>query len=319
MADKMIICLAADDRYAPYMGLTILSILKNAGPEDAFHFYILDNKISAGQKQKIDSFQAQYQFEITYLTLDEQLFAKCDAKRPTMTLSTFGRYLIPKLIPQDKVLYLDCDILVRGSLLPLWQEDISGYYLAGMPDYNVIYRGRLKERFGDAFKAQEYVNAGVLLINNKRWREENLFEKLLDFTEKNTALLSFADQDAINVVCQSAKKMFPERYNVMGYLYKPDLFANHPRLQIIAQERQKAVIRHFHAWKKNFFVPHREEYIVLMRTSPWAELTPKDDSKPIAWVKIICQYLWRHPFCFLLPKFYKRWHARGTACLFLDY
>ena len=319
MPEKIIICLAADDRYAAYMGMTIFSILKSARPNDQFHFYILDNKISTQNKQKIDSLQKSHPFEITYLPLDEKIFAKCDAKHPSLTLSTFGRYLIPELIAEDKVLYLDCDIMVRGSLAPLWQENVEDYYLAGMPDYNVIRRGRLKECLGEDFEVDRYVNAGVLLINNKRWREEQLFNKLLDFSEKKASILNFGDQDAINYICRSAKKMIPERYNVMGYLYKPDLFDDNPRLATILQEREQAVIRHFHAWKKNYFAPHRDEYLCLMRRSPWAELAPQDDPKPLAWIKIVGSYLWRHPFCFLLPKFYKRWYYRGTACLFLDY
>lgn len=319
MPEKIIICLAADDRYAAYMGMAIFSILKNARQNDQFRFYILDNKISDENKTKIASLQDIRPFEITYLPLDEKIFAKCDAKSSNLTLSTFGRYLIPELIAEDKVLYLDCDIFVRSTLAPLWQEDIENYYVAGIPDYNVIRRGKLKERLGKDFEVKNYVNAGVLLINNKRWREERLFKKLLDFSEEKAPILQFGDQDAINYICRSAKKILPERYNVMGYLYKPDLFADHPRLATILQERTQPVIRHFHAWKKNYFAPHRDEYISLMRQSPWANKLPQDDPKILAWIKIVGTYLWRHPFCFLLPKFYKRWYYRGAACLFLDY
>ena len=56
-----------------------------------------------------------------------------------------------------------------------------------------------------------------------------------------------------------------------------------------------------------------------MKVSPWVEFLPKDDVKWIAWSKIVLRYLWKHPFCFLLPKFYKRWKIRGSACLFMDY
>ena len=319
MTRKLTICFASDDNYAPYMGMAILSVLKNAAPKDTFHFYILDNKISDKNKQKLDSLHQQYDFELSYLPLDEKLFAKCDAKRANWTLSIFGRYLIPQLIPDDKVLYLDCDVMVRSSLWNLWKTDLTGYYLAGMPDYNVIQRGRLQERFGADFKAEEYVNSGVLLINNKKWRKENLFETLLDYSIKNASLLQWPDQDAINVICHARKKMLPERYNVMGYLYKPDLFLNHPRFKQIIEEREHPVIRHFHPWERNSFIPHREEYLALMCTSPWADLMPKDDPHLWAWCKIVWRYLWGHPFCFLLPKFYKRWKYRGSACLFLDY
>ena len=142
---------------------------------------------------------------------------------------------------------------------------------------------------------------------------------LLDYSVKNATLLRWPDQDAINFICRKHKKLLLDRYNVMGYLYKPDLFLNHPQFAQIIQEREKPVIRHFHPWEKNSFIPHREEYLELMRESPWRDLMPKDDALVWAWIKMVALYLWRHPFCFLLPKFYKRWKYRGTTCLFMDY
>ena len=318
VTEPFAICFACDNKYAPYMGLALLSVLRSARPGERFHFYVLDNNISAENKQKLSHLQHQHSFGLTYIPLDEKIFAGCSVPRPNWTLSIFGRYLIPNLIGAEKVLYLDCDIMVRGSLRALFEEDISGYYLAGVPDYNVIYRGKLAERFGADFKKEAYVNSGVLLINNKKWRAEKIPEQLLRYSQQHAKELLWPDQDAINVVCQAHKKLLPERYNVMGYLYKPDLFLKHPRMQEIRQETNKTVIRHFHAWKKNFFVPHRSEYLYLITQSPWPELMPKDDVLPWAWCKLVMRYLWAHPFCFLLPKFYKRWKLRGTASLFID-
>ena len=76
MSDKKIhICFASDDNYAPYMGLAILSILTHACDTDRFHFYILDNKISKTQKEKIQSLSVKHPFEITFLPLDENVFS----------------------------------------------------------------------------------------------------------------------------------------------------------------------------------------------------------------------------------------------------
>ena len=208
MSETINICFASDDNYAPYFGIAILSILKNAAKEDKFHFYILDNEISEENKAKITHFSSQNPFEITWLSFDEKVFEKCGTKNSSWPLSTFGRYLIPELIPADKVLYLDCDVMVRGSLAELWKEDLDGYYLAGAPDYNVMWRGKLKERFkGEMEHPQEYVNAGVLLINNKKWKEEHLFQILLDYSVRNAPFLHWMDQDAINYICRKHKKM----------------------------------------------------------------------------------------------------------------
>lgn len=316
--EQMHICFASDDHYAPYMGMAVFSILQNAYPQERFRFYVLNNKISPENKRNVESLAQYHPFEISWLPLDESVFKDCDAKRKTLTLSTFGRYLIPKLISADKVLYLDCDVFVRGSLAALWRTELGDNYLAGAPDFNVIRRGKLKQRFSQ-MDPQSYVNAGVLLINNKKWREENLFEKLLEYTAANSSLLTWADQDAINFICRERKLLLPVYWNTMNFLYKPDLFLDRPDLSVILKQRQKALIRHFHPWKKNYFVPHRNEYIELMKNSPWKDKLPKDDAFIKAFIKRFFVYMYRHPFCFLLPKFYKRWYWRGTKCLFLDY
>ena len=315
----MHICFASDNNYVPYMGIAVLSILQHAQTDEYFHFYILDNKISQNKKQTIERILKGENAKISWLPIDEIFFQGCKTQRKNWTFSIFSRYLIPQLINQDKVLYLDCDVMVRTSLWPLWQTDLTDYYLAGVPDYNVIHRGRLLERFHGELDPQKYVNSGVLLINNKKWRQENLLRQLLEYSVENADSLIWPDQDAINYICRNGKKMLSSSWNVMGYVYKKDLFINLPQYMDIVKESQNVYIRHFHPWKKNFFIPHREEYLQIMRQSPWKDLMPKDDPKPLAWAKMVTRYLWRHPFCFLLPKFYKRWYYRGTACLFLDY
>ena len=320
MPDKhMHICFASDNNYVPYMGIAVLSILQHAQADEYFHSYILDNKISLNKKQTIEQLLKGHNAQISWLPIDEIFFQGCKTQRKNWTFSIFSRYLIPQLINQDKVLYLDCDVMVRSSLWPLWETDLTDYYLAGVPDYNVIYRGRLKERFGKELKAEEYVNSGVLLINNKKWRQEKLLRQLLEYSVRNADNLLWPDQDAINFICRRAKKILPSCWNTMGYFYKPDLFADDPHMEDILRERDKAYIRHFHPWKKNHFIPHREEYFQLMRKSPWKNLIPKDDPKPIAWGKALLRYMYNHPFCFLTPKFYRRWYYRGTACLFMEY
>ncbi|WP_458401219.1 glycosyltransferase family 8 protein [Candidatus Avelusimicrobium sp.] len=316
MSEKINICFASDNNYACFMGIAIMSILKNASKEDHFHFYILDNKISAENKEKISSLSSKNPFEISWLALDEKLFDGCDSS--TWSLSTFGRYLIPELIEADKVLYLDCDVMVRGSLADLWKVDLEDCYLAGVLDYNAILRDNLAKRFV-GMNPRGYVNAGVLLINNKKWREEKLFHTLLDYSVKNASLLKCPDQDAINYICRKYKKALPERYNAMSYMWKPDLIPAGFDVQKVMKERENIMIRHFHPWKKNHFIPNRDEYLALIKQSPWPEVMPKDDPKWLAYIKMTWRYFWRHPFYFLLPKFWKRLKVRGWHCQVVDY
>ena len=192
------ICFASDDNYAPYMGMAIFSILRNANPNDKFRFYVLDNKISHRNKQKIESLKKHRPFQITWLTLDISLFQKCDTKHANWTLSIFGRYLIPKLIPADKVLYLDSDIIVNGSLKELFDIDINGYYALAVKDlYLDIYKEH-KELIGMG-NNRIYFNAGVVLFNNKLCIDNNISQKFYFYFTENKNKLKFHDQDILKI------------------------------------------------------------------------------------------------------------------------
>ena len=98
----------------------------------------------------------------------------------------------------DKALYLDCDVAVNSSLLELYQTDLKNAFCAVCKEENNSYL----EINCKNTEVKNYFNSGVMLINCncKKWREENIFEKLIentDFLFKENRL-KFLDQDALN-------------------------------------------------------------------------------------------------------------------------
>ena len=322
MSQEITVCYASNDNYVGFLGISVMSLCQNAEPEQKISIYVIDNKISEKGKKELISLQQSYNFSLTFLPFDESLF---DACLPPCKMngiiwqerSIFGRYLIPQLIPADKVLYLDCDVLIRHSLSELWKIDLDHNYIAGVPDFHIMKMSYLKQCFGQDYDVHEYVNSGVLVMNSRLWREDRLLEKLMAYNQENATKLKCPDQDAINYVCRGRIKHLPERYNVRNYVYMPDLFADSPRMEEIINEGKDPIIRHFHPWQKNYFIIHREEWINLAKKSPWQHLIPRDDPFLIAWAKNFLDYWLKHPLFFLQPRFYRRLKARGAKLLFL--
>ena len=148
MENTINICFAADNNYAKYMGLALMSILKSAKTEDSLHFFILDNQIKQEEKDKIASLKKIKDFQITYLPIKEKYFDNLHTIQKGLTLTAYARFLVPSLIEAEKVLYLDCDVFVRRSLADLFNTDISNYYMAGSLDLG-IKKKYLNERFKD--------------------------------------------------------------------------------------------------------------------------------------------------------------------------
>ncbi len=114
------------------------------------------------------------------------------------------RLLSDKIIEEDKVLYIDTDVMVNNSLDELFKIDIDAYEYAGARDY-----------LGRVFINPKYINSGVLYLNLKRIRETDLFGKCI--TELARTKYAFPDQTVLNKFAKK-KKYISDKYNFQhGY------------------------------------------------------------------------------------------------------
>ena len=111
---------------------------------------------------------------------------------------TFARYFIPDFVHEDKVLYLDSDLIVTGNLDSLFEQELGDNYV-----------GAVRSCFG----AGVGFNAGVLLINNRLWKEEHIRQKLVDITEREHANVGEGDQSILNMVFEDRYLNLPDTYN----------------------------------------------------------------------------------------------------------
>ena len=119
-------------------------------------------------------------------------------KLPHINHMTFARYFIPDFVTEDKVLYLDSDLIVTGDLTDLFELDLGENYL-----------GAARSCFG----AGVGFNAGVLLINNKKWRSENIRQKLIELTEKEHENVKEGDQSILNMLFKDQYSLLEDKYN----------------------------------------------------------------------------------------------------------
>lgn len=115
-----------------------------------------------------------------------------------ITYMAFARYFIPQFVSEDKVLYLDSDIIITDQLDELFSIDISHHYLAVV---------RAVFGYGIGF------NSGMMLINNKRWKAENITAKLVEKTEQEKDSIQEGDQTILNMVLGHEAIWLEDTYN----------------------------------------------------------------------------------------------------------
>ena len=118
---------------------------------------------------------------------------------------TYYRLFAPYFINEDRVMYVDCDIICNGSIDDFYNMDFEGSAIIGCP--NMLDSSKqfldsvMKSNIGISLD-DVYINAGVLLINIDAYKNYISMENLIDFINNTKLPLEFQDQDVINHVFQ---------------------------------------------------------------------------------------------------------------------
>ena len=228
------IVLAGDRNYTTQLETTIKSILYH---NRDVKIYILNQDIMPDWFRKPRKIARMLGSDIIDVKLPEQAVFQGWETREYISPMTYARYFIPDYISEDKVLYLDSDLIVNQSLEPLFEIDFYEYLLAAAWDTD-----------GVTF------NAGVMLINNKKWRQEKLKERLIEqsiVTLKEVDEGKFenfnGDQTILNQICSSRWLELDRGYNLqVGH----DVTAFYNKWENYFNELVSPSIIHFVSYRK---------------------------------------------------------------------
>ncbi len=218
---KIHIAVCPDKDYIMPTGVMMYSACVNNQDVDIdFHVLIDKSVTEEGQqnlKETINMFQGKRALFYSTNSLSTIDFPLNHERLPR---SSFYRLFLSDILPStiEKVLYLDGDIIVRHSLLPLWNTDLVNNAVGATIDAcegDIEKYNRLRYSF-----EKGHFNAGVLLINLKYWRD-NLVEKdFLRYLNDYPDRIICADQDVMNVVLQDKKLILPVKYNLQTAFLK---------------------------------------------------------------------------------------------------
>lgn len=258
-ADTIKICLSSDNNYAQHLAVTIASILKNRASDDEFYFLILDGDISEENKEKISSLKEIHNCEIEFQQVDNNLFKNCPLQDWThLSIVTYYRLVLPNLKPDwDRILYLDCDIIVRSSLKELYNLDIGDNYFGVVPDLS-------SHKHAKRLDLETYYNAGIMVINADKWRKDNITEMLFKWIDENNEKIVLHDQDILNAALADRITPLDEKWNTF-YLTR--------ELKENIKKWEKANIIHFVDKKKPWLWHNGDslanEYLHYIKFTPY--------------------------------------------------
>lgn len=211
---------AANDAYAEPLAVMLCSLLKNKKSDNPIHIYVIGSDISEEKKSLLVKIAKKYKAKMDFKHIDRAVYSEF-ATFAYLTRETYYRLSIPELFDEtvEKVLYLDCDLIIKKDITELWKIDISGYLLGAIEDHWIK-----QSRNVDLFMPEnsKYFNAGVLLINVKKWREQHIKEQVMEFLRAHSDRIQYCDQDALNAVLFDQWLPLDLKWNFQTYhLYDP--------------------------------------------------------------------------------------------------
>ncbi|MBD8637303.1 glycosyltransferase family 8 protein [Stenotrophomonas sp. CFBP 13725] len=198
------VCLCADGRYVDFIVPAVESIVRSAEPGTRVAVdVIIDHEPKPAFRQALEMFCPERSC-IHVISADQfgDLLEVTHISR-----GMYYRLMIPELVNADKVLYVDCDVLVRHDLKGIFATELRGALAAA-----VVNPFHDASRLGLA-PDDVYFNSGVMLINTPAWREFGMKGRVLEYLRNNVDLLRMPDQDALNVVMRGKWIELDPTYN----------------------------------------------------------------------------------------------------------
>ena len=209
---------AVDKNYLIHFTVTLTSLLENNKDLEVTVYIIHDIEECSELQHIITCLNNSYTVTLIPIYVSNSIFDTFQVVH-YISKATYYRFLLSDILPKNVAsgLYLDCDIIITGSLKDIVQADFihknnGEYDLLAVSDKGE----KLEiERFKNTLflDTSMYFNAGVMFINLKKWREEEVGNKLIRIADEYKDLLVWSDQDVLNIYFKNKCGKLNETFN----------------------------------------------------------------------------------------------------------
>lgn len=211
----VLVC-AADNNYAMPLAVTARSVLENLSCDYQIQLFIIDGGIDDANKHKIEQSLNLNRCQIEFIPRPDFLLTVVqdvvnylskvtpeELQHITGSVAAYYRLFITELLPNsiDRVIYLDCDLVVNADLSKLWEADFNDAYILAVQDMWVPYVSSIKgvpyQKLGIS-AGSKYFNSGVMVIDLQKWRADDMTTKAIEYLKTYQHDIRAHDQDVLN-------------------------------------------------------------------------------------------------------------------------
>lgn len=205
------VVMATNDNYAPYLDVAIISISQTLAANLFCDVYVFHSGLSDSYVEILNSTEL-HNIRVICINIKSYIESAMDYTRAHFSIEMYYRLFISELLAfYEKVLYLDCDLIVNRDLGELFGYDIGEFIIGGV---NNFYNESMYRWVVNMLKLppENYINSGVLIINTERFRSAEIRKKCIEELTK-WKFLACPDQDVINLMCRGEIMVIDSGWN----------------------------------------------------------------------------------------------------------
>lgn len=283
------IAYSSSDLYAQCTGISILSLLHNNREIEELQIYIIDSDISKKNKTNIIRLAESYGRKIEFISAQKQFENKANEMNFSLlrgAYNTYARLMLNQWFSNiDKILIIDSDTLVTGSILELWQTDLQNNLMAAVPEIGVYAEGTQSEDLDIIDMHDNFYNVGIAMFNLKQWRKENIDNLIKGKIKQYGKEFMAAEQSIINysignrILKLNLKYNYYTHVHAVSYKTVSKVFSRKTIFSISEFEgaQERPVIIHFvgfpfeRPWYARSATPYNNLYQKYRNQSPWSD------------------------------------------------
>ncbi len=220
------IATSVDNNYAAPLAVMLRSLCENLKSHRRVQCYVLYKEIDANLKIKIENSICSDKIELNWVKVDDDRMTDLKVTQH-VTEAAFYRLIISDVLEKfvSKVIYLDCDMIINEDIGKLWDIEMEDEYVLAVPEVakNARYVSspeglKLYKELGLNPKNKVF-NTGVMVINLRKWRDNNVVSCLIDYMRANKEHILWWDQDVLNAVLANNWGQLDPRWNLLSQIF----------------------------------------------------------------------------------------------------
>lgn len=129
------------DLFAEVCSVSMVSLFENNKALEAIDVYIIDDNMSDKSKKRIYEMSKEYGRNVNFIAMPDPSIFYQDERFTIKSLGhTYARMILGDVLPKyvERVISLDSDTMVLGSVEKLWNWKLDKCSIAGVDDYTYV-------------------------------------------------------------------------------------------------------------------------------------------------------------------------------------